>query len=286
MIGEWDTKTGVVVTDFDGAQTDLGPEGQVFLDKCATDLSEKTGLSIPRVRRIADRVQQKMNTHPASFDWNYGGHIVASTVGDPYLRIIPICGAVFDEAGVLLGRSDERNEFQHSLLVKHYAERSTFRPGAADFLAQTGAPVHVVTNNSVTKVEPKIRELFTLFPENESRIEPLILGLRGSAKKQVIDPEFTRLPESIRLPCWHRNALLRRPHYLKVLHAIRKFYRLRWDEMTVVGDNFELDLLLPWSLGARVVLVATPLTPPWEVTFVYGLGRRGLVVTSLNQIPL
>ncbi|MFI3157605.1 MAG: hypothetical protein QX199_15765, partial [Methylococcaceae bacterium] len=125
MAAQWDKKTGMWGADFDGTETDLGPEGRVFLEKCIPDLAEETGLSAPHVSTIADRVQEMMKVHPARFDWNYGGNIVASTVGDPYLRIIPICQAVFDEAGVLLDRPDKRNEFQHGLLVRHYAERST-----------------------------------------------------------------------------------------------------------------------------------------------------------------
>jgi hypothetical protein len=57
-----------------------------------------------------------------------------------------------------------------------------------------------------------------------------------------------------------------------------------FDQLVVIGDIFELDLALPLALGARVGLVASAHTPPYERAFV-SAHPRGRVLEDLAAIP-
>jgi hypothetical protein len=52
----------------------------------------------------------------------------------------------------------------------------------------------------------------------------------------------------------------------------------------VIGDIFELDLAMPLALGARIGLVSSAQTPPYERAFV-AAHPRGRVIDDLREIP-
>ena len=81
-----------------------------------------------------------------------------------------------------------------------------------------------------------------------------------------------------------RNVLLRRRRYHDRLRAVLDEAGASFAELTVVGDIFELDLALPLALGARVGLVRSVHTPPYEVAFV-SAHPRGVVIDDLRDVP-
>ena len=57
-----------------------------------------------------------------------------------------------------------------------------------------------------------------------------------------------------------------------------------FEDLVVVGDIFELDLCLPFAMGAKVGLLANDFTPEYEKNFLHN-HPRGAVLTSVKEIP-
>jgi hypothetical protein len=108
--------------------------------------------------------------------------------------------------------------------------------------------------------------------------------VRGHARKFDVDDEWTGADAELALPGLERPVLLRRRAYHDILKAILDEAGATFFDLVVVGDIFELDLAMPLALGARVGLVASPKTPPYERAFVdaHACGR---VIEDLTEIP-
>ncbi len=85
---------------------------------------------------------------------------------------------------------------------------------------------------------------------------------------------------SSRCPDLARPVLLRRRAYYDILRSVLDEAGATFAELTVVGDIFELDLAMPLALGARVGLVASPRTPPYERAFVDAHPRAQMIEES------
>lgn len=265
------------IVDFDGTLRDPIIEERDFTSVSIQTLARTTGLARHRVQAIASDVRRKMRTHPECYDWEFDGNIVSSLVGDPYLRIIAIAHAVAEATG----GSCNGHELARLCLETCYPAASPFRTDAAALITSTDSIVHVVTNGTVEKVRPQLDALLrTLGSGGRTTVSS---DLRGSAKKHVVDRDFTDLPESVPLPGRSRPLLLRRPNYFRILNELRERAGVGWREVEAIGDNLELDLSVPFAMGARIVLVANKHTPAWEVAFVQRYAR-GLVVTTLEEI--
>jgi hypothetical protein len=79
-------------------------------------------------------------------------------------------------------------------------------------------------------------------------------------------------------------VLLRRRLYHDIVRSILDEEQASFDDLVVVGDIFELDLAMPLALGARVGLVTSPRTPPYERAFV-AAHPRATLVDDLAAIP-
>ena len=68
----------------------------------------------------------------------------------------------------------------------------------------------------------------------------------------------------------------------ETLETLRAEAGADWSDLTVVGDIFELDLVVPLVLGARVILLASEHTPAYELDYLEA-HPRGQVVRSLRE---
>jgi hypothetical protein len=160
------------------------------------------------------------------------------------------------------------------------AGRPCFKPEAAEFLgAVAGGDTWVVTNSDTGHVRAKLQVL----AETDPRIAALVPHTLGNAKKYVVDPSFDAVAATLAVPGLSRPVLPRRRLYFDALDRIRSEVGVGWEEVLVAGDIFELDLALPWALGARVALVRNAHTPAYEVAFVRG-SERGRVVDDLREL--
>ncbi len=278
----------VLVLDFDGTMTDAEAEGLPFITGYLEDLEALVGADTPALRAkvaaIVAEVQAELVSSPERYPFRWKGRAVAPASVDPYLRMVPIADRVFDRFDAFANHVD-RGRLTGGVLYKHnYARtqgRPVFRPGAGDVIAAlAGTETYVVTNSHTAAVAAKIRTL----DEQHPGCAWLAARVRGDAQKFELDEDWDGVPAELAIPgLTTRNVLLRRRRYHDRLKVLLDDLGATWADLTVVGDIFELDLALPLALGARVALVTSPHTPPYETAYVAG-HPRGTVLSDLRDV--
>jgi FMN phosphatase YigB (HAD superfamily) len=270
----------LIILDFDGTMTDAEQEGAPFREGYLEDLATLADRPLVDIHRMADAFGAEIAARQAEYGWMYNGRIVAPASVDPYLRIMPVARKILDACGTFMLET-ERSRLLDSILYKYNYQKTAiaFREGALELLLalrdMPDTEVYVVTNSHTEPVAHKIR-LLGERADGSSALDWLLERVHGRAKKYVIDDAFTGVEASMRLPGLDRPVLLRRRHYAETLEALRSRHGAGWDDVTVVGDIFELDLALPLALGARAVLVANDHTPAYEQAFVAAHPRAKL----------
>ena len=276
----------VLVLDFDGTMTDAEAEGRPFRDGYLEDLCTLVGRKPgdAEVSATADRVEDDLARAPDSHAFSWMGRMVAPASVDPYLRMVPIAHAILDQFGAFPGPID-RGRLLGSVLYKYnYAKtlgHPIFRVGAGEVLRALGGTLTwIVTNSDTHAVAGKIAALDHVTPG----VAWLTSRVRGMARKFDVDDAWTGAAAELAVPGLDRPVLLRRHAYFEILQAVLDEAGAAWTDLTVVGDIFELDLALPLALGARVGLVASPRTPPYERAFV-AAHPRAQMIEDLAEIP-
>jgi hypothetical protein len=271
----------MLVLDFDGTVTDAEQEGKPFREGYLADLAALTGHSLDDIRDLAARYEAEVAEDPDQHGWQFQGKIVAPASVDPYLRIMPVARKIFDHYGAFRD-PDDRDRLLDAVLYRYNYQKTTiaFRDGAYELLSGLhGTAAYVVSNSHTEAIQKKIRAL-----ARAQEFDWLIERIHGRAMKYVIDEHFTDLPAELSLPGLARPVLLRRRAYHRVLSELVDREGVRFGDVLVAGDIFELDLALPLSLGARVALVINPFTPAYERAFVAG-HERGHVIEHLSELP-
>ncbi len=276
-----------LVLDFDGTMTDAEAEGGPFRTGYLEDLCALVGRRSgdAEIEGIADEVDRELAAAPHAHPFLWMGNAVAPATVDPYLRMVPIANRVFDRFGVMPSAVDRGRLFGTVLYKYNYAKtlgRPVFRPGAGECLrgmVERDRAVFVVTNSDTHAVASKIASL--------DREHPGVAGLTGRvhgfAKKFDLEPDWEGAPAELSVPGLGRPVLLRRRTYHDMLAAVLKEAGSSFEELTVVGDIFELDLALPLALGARVGLVRGARTPQYELELV-SQHPRGKVIEDLAEV--
>ncbi|MFM7203344.1 MAG: HAD family hydrolase [Myxococcota bacterium] len=262
----------LIILDFDGTMTNAEAEGVPFRTGYLEDLAVLCGISSEQVQALAARYEAEVAQAPQEYGWMFEGRIVAPAVVDPYLRIMPVARKIFDHLGVFSAERD-RSRLLDGILYKYNYQKTViaFREGAREFLTWLGAQAqlegYVVTNSHTEPVSRKIQQLGQE-PDGSNTLAWMQARVYGRARKYMIDDAFTAVPEHMNVPGLSRPVLLRRRFYAETLEQLRTHHGVAWADVTVVGDIFELDLALPLSLGAQVILVGNTHTPAYERAFV------------------
>ncbi len=270
----------MLALDFDGTMTDAELEGEPFTRGYLEDLALLVGRQggDPEIEAIAAATRAAIAADPeAAFEWA-GRHVAPSGV-DPYLRIVPIAHAIFDQFGAF-PRAEDRATLLGRVLYKYNYAKTTIVPraGARALLAGlAGTDTWVVTNSYTDHVRHKIASI----DGGAGELTWLSSRVRGLASKFEVDDTWDGAPAELRLDGLHRPVLLRRRKYHAVLAEL--LGERGFDQLTVVGDIFELDLAMPLALGARVGLVAGPGTPPHELAYVEA-HPRAKVLHGLDEV--
>lgn len=273
----------LLVLDFDGTMTDAEVEGAPYRQGVLEDVALLIGRTYAEVDADASAVEAEIAADPQRHGWMFGGRIVAPATVDPYLRVMPVARRLLDRAGRYLDERDRAGLLEGLLYKYNYRKTQiAFQPGAGAFLhAMAGRPVHIVTNSHRDAVQDKIRTLGG--GGDGGALAWLVARVHGSARKFEVDEALQQVPESMALPGLDRPVLLRRHAYFQVLDGLRREAGCAWSEVVVCGDIFELDLALPFALGARVGLMANTFTPPWERALLAD-HPRGAVLDSVPAI--
>src|SRR6185503_2329430 len=276
----------VLVLDFDGTMTDAESEGRPFRDGYIDDLCVLVGRSAgdAEVHALAADVEAELERAPASHPFLWMGRAVAPATVDPYLRMVPIAHRILDRFDAIPGALDRSRLLGRVLYKYNYAKtlgHPVFRSGAGDVLrALRGTKTWIVTNSDTESVAEKLAALDREMPG----VAWLMPRVRGQARKFDVDDSWTDAPETLDVPDLDRPVLLRRRHYHGILRAILDEGGDEFADLVVIGDIFELDLAMPLALGARVGLVASEHTPPYERAFV-GAHPRGRVLEDVREVP-
>ncbi len=278
----------LLILDFDGTMTDAEREGAPYREGYLDDLAILTGLPAEDIRQLAERFEAQVAAEQGRFGWDFNGRIVAPAGVDPYLRVMPVARMILDEVGIFPDRAS-RNRLLDGILYKYnYPKTHTaFRPGAYALLSNLRERVeaYVVTNSHTQPVQGKIRRLAEEAGAAGS-LDWLVERVHGSARKYIIDDDFTAVPEALSRPGLDRPVLLRRRLYFEALDALRRRHGASWSDVVVVGDIFELDLCLPVALGATVGLMTGPFTPQHERSYLAGHPRGHLLDGLSEVVPL
>jgi len=276
----------VLVLDFDGTMTDAEAEGRPFRDGYLEDLSAMVGRPAgdAEVIAIADEVEAELMRAPASHPFLWMGRAVAPATVDPYLRMVPIAHRILDKFGVMPSAVDRGRLLGNVLYKYNYAKtlgHPVFRAGAGDVLrALGGTEAWIVTNSDTHAVAGKVAALDRVSPG----VGWLTSRVRGHARKFDVDDAWTGAAAELDVFGLDRPVLLRRRAYHDILREVLDTTGATFADLVVIGDIFELDLAMPLSLGARVGLVASDRTPPYERAFVEA-HPRARIIDELSEIP-
>lgn len=267
----------VLVLDFDGTMTDAEEEGAPFRRGYLEDVATLVDRPYEEVDARAREIEAEVAEDPQSYGWRFGGRIVAPATVDPYLRVMPVARRLLNEAGVFDSAEEQARLLDGVLYKYNYKKtRIAFREGASEVLAGLeGTATWVVTNSHTVPVQEKLRTLGA---------DWLIDRVHGRARKYIVDDGFDAVPEALELPGLSRPVLLRRANYYRVLTELLDSVGADWEDLTVVGDIFELDLCLPLAMGAKVGLAVNEHTPAYEKAFLEAHPRGGLL-DGLDEIP-
>lgn len=263
--------------------TDAEVEGAPYRLGVLEDLALLLAADVATVEADACAIEAEIAADPQRHGWTFGGRIVAPATVDPYLRVMPVARVLLDRAGRFCDERDRAALLEGLLYKYNYRKtRIAFRQGAATTLrAMADRPVHVVTNSHTEAVQDKLR---ALGGDGGPALDWLVARVHGSARKFVIDDALDCVPEAMALPGLDRPVLLRRGAYFEVLDRLRRQAGCAWSEVVVCGDIFELDLALPFALGARVGLMVNAFTPPWEQALLRD-HPRGALLQQVAEIP-
>ena len=274
----------VLVLDFDGTMTDAEVEGGPYRQGYLEDVSTLSGLPLDEVMTLAAQFDEEVSKNAHQYGWEFNGQIVAPAVVDPYLRMMPVARKIFDHSGTFLNPTDRTRILDGILYKYNYPKTANcFRDGARPVLESfEGSATYVVTNSHTDPVRQKLTSLGAQ-DDGTCSLQWLVDRVHGSAKKYVLDDGFTQVDESMELPGLPRPGWLRRANYHRVLSQILTDEGASFEDLVVVGDIFELDLCLPFAMGARVRLLANDFTPEYEKSFLLS-HPRGAVLQTVAEI--
>jgi FMN phosphatase YigB (HAD superfamily) len=276
------TNVRAIVVDFDGTFTDVEIEGAPFQAAYRAALADLVGSPIEAEWEAA---LAELRRAPERYGWMHGGKIVAPGNADPYVRSTSAAQQIFDQRR-LLKDPEVRTAVVQAFYAHAYRKTVTaFRTDARatlETLLASGRPVFVVTNSHTDVVEAKLRDLAPTGLHD--------LKVLGDAKKYIVcepplpDERFSKVPQTVQLAGLPRQSWPRRGHYFETLAKIWRDTVATPETTLVVGDIYELDLLLPAELGAQVHLVTGPATAPYERAAIEALGPRAALSERVGDV--
>ena len=283
-----------IVLDFDGTCTQIPPIFETYLDLYFKGLNESGVNVTPSEWRD---VQATVREHSPKAGWTLAGCPSAPAAGDPYV--------LADEATrLILRRRGATTPVPPTVHVQAYdTALAPWREEARDTfsrLVEHGVQLHFVSNSSTTFISRRLRDLF-----GDGHPMTAKISVQSDAGKFRIcelnwdDPAAVSVEAKRRfqaLTVAYGDKLLtetERPIYLRrgaYFEAINRVVAGDFDLLTntvFCGDTWEMDLAMPYALGAKVHLVdrAAPFeTYSYERQALVGYGDRGKTSADLSGL--
>ncbi|MDQ3749835.1 MAG: hypothetical protein M3367_12630 [Acidobacteriota bacterium] len=281
-----------IILDFDGTCTQIPAIFEEYLEQYRINFTKEVGsLSDEEWKQAQEAVRQ----HSPRAGWTLGGAAAAPAAADPYI--------LADEAAkFVLRRREQKISLPPSLNADAYtANHAPWREEALDTflrLLERKARIHFVSNSSSVMINKRLDELFG---ENL----PGDISVHSDAGKfrvgELMWDDGLALPPAAQasfqvLPVAHYDDAARgpgRPMYLRRGAYFEAIYRalegnLNALESTVFcGDIWEMDLAMPYALGANVHLLerAAPFdTYSYEREGINECGERAKTSENLSGL--
>ncbi len=276
--------TELLVSDHDGTLTEQEP----------WDSAHVLGVRASMVQLICGGnlalmtwAEQEVRANPDQHGWLSGDRIIAPALANPLLLLRAMAEHICRTHGLFPDPAERSHKLEQTYRDNYRLARVPARHNAASVLQQCSEmmPVYVVTNSTAEPVQSKLQEMQWEQSGDAQVFEQLVSRVRGSAKKFELDNSLTSVPEALHVPGLARSVYVRRGHYYAVLDAILKNHGLQWRELAVIGDSLELDLALPYAMGAKIGLVVDDYTPAYERAFVAANLGRAHLIHDLSEVP-
>ena len=283
-----------IVLDFDGTCTQIPPIFEAYLDLYYKGLN-KSGLNVTLSEWR--EAQATVFQHSPKAGWTLAGCPSAPAAADPYI--------LADEAArLILRRRGTTTLVPPTIHSRAYdAALAPWREEALDTfsrLVEYGVKLHFVSNSSTTFITRRLRDLF-----GDGNLVTTKISVQSDAGKFRIcelnwDDRAAVSVEAKRkfqaLPVAYGETLLtetERPIYLRrgaYFEAINRVLAGDLDALTKTvfcGDTWEMDLAMPYELGAKVHLLgrAAPFeTYCYERQALVAYGDRGKTSADLSGL--
>jgi hypothetical protein len=299
-----------LLSDFDGVWTNQDIEADYVWKYIINCLSNLTGETPDVMDKLLADCKKEMDRAPYDYGWFNGGVISAYYQEDPFgdnnaifdyinraattktfsnykQQLHNIKDCILNKNKVTLAEfSNEcfmKSTTQFKLEGKLKPVESTAK--VVKELNEKGVEIVVASNSKTEKIE----HLFTkagLTVSNDRSIKRGRLYARGDARKFIIDPAYTVLPEYLEISGKYKISL-RRSNYHKILTEEKPDY--------VIGDVFSLDLALPLYLRMndkyfhklKVIQKVHRHTPQWVKDFLSRDEFKGIafMVDTIDELP-
>jgi hypothetical protein len=289
-------KTKLLVLDWDGTFTNAEEEGISFCDGYYKDLLCLIGVDKVVFDAQLETAKRAIEAAPQMYGWVDDGKIVAPALLDPYQYMKALAALVLDAFGRFVNPEDRERVLDFLFQLNRPKSKTVFKPEAADAMVAiskeglaNGFSAVIVTNSSKVTVQNKLDELFVQYrlKNDDARctaILDMLSRVVGHARKNKLGDSPSDVPEKFDLPCLGRPVYLRRSSYFETLDRLRGAQGIGWSEMAVVGDSLEMDLMLPFVLGARIGLVVNPNTPRYEIDFAEANAPQARIITDMRDV--
>jgi hypothetical protein len=290
------TNSGVahIVLDFDGTCTQIAPIFEAYLDLYRKGLND-SGLDVtPSEWRDAQAIVRR---HSPKAGWTVAGCPSAPAAADPYILADEAIRLIMRRRGATTPVPPTIHELAYDTALAPWRKeaRDTF-----SCLVEHGVQLHFVSNTGTKFINRRLRDLFG----DGNPLTAKISVQSGAGKFRICElswedqatvsteatSRFQALPVAYGekpLPETERPIYLRRGAYFE---AINRVLASDFDALTntvFCGDIWEMDLAMPYALGAKVHLLdrAAPFdTYSYERRALVGYGDRGKMSADLSGL--
>ena len=280
-----------VIMDFDGTCTVIPDIYQAFLSEYLIGLNKTAFSGNPIMADEWKEAQEKVRTHSPLAAWTIAYAPAAPAAADPYILS-------FEAAKYLLRQKNIPNDIPQEVF-KNASDRfpAPWRPEAREVfetLLENNIKITFISNSSSKTITQRLLTLFSV------KKLPFGIGVKSDAAKFRIAelPWYSAIPQDIRrsfqaVPATHndlgigRPVYLRRAAYFEAICAAFNNDLARLPTTVVCGDIWEMDLALPYELGANVHLIerASPFcTYEYERKATLHDTRRGKISSDLRGL--
>jgi phosphoglycolate phosphatase-like HAD superfamily hydrolase len=280
-----------VIMDFDGTCTMIPEIYEAFLSEYLAGLNNTVFSGNPIMAGEWKDAQEKVKMHSPRAAWTFAFAPAAPAAADPYILS-------FEAARYLLQKKNIQKDIP-SEVFKSASDRfpAPWRPEAREVfetLLKNNINITFISNSSSTTITNRLLSLFSgkklpfgiTVKSDAAKFRIAELSWYSDIPKGTQDL-FRAIPPTLKDVGTGRPVYLRRAAYFEAICAAFKNDLTRLPSTVVCGDIWEMDLALPYELGANIHLIerACPFdTYDYERKATLQDTRRGKISNDLRGL--